>query len=160
MNPPSNGVRLAIDVGTARIGVARCDRDQIMAMPVTTLKVSDADSIKSAITQIIEFVSEFDCSAIYVGKPISLKEHETASTQMALDFAKLICDSVQIPVRMLDERLSTVSAAMQLRASGKSSRDSKSVIDQVAAVILLDHALAIEKATGTLAGEPFQSEGN
>lgn len=148
MITPSKGVRLSVDVGTVRIGVARCDRDQIMASPVATLSGEE-----TAIEEIIALAGEYSAELIYVGKPISLNLGHTASTEMAIAFAQHLASTSLIPVHLVDERLTTVAAQTQLHASGKSTKQSKNVIDQIAAVVLLDHAMAIEKSTGNLAGE-------
>lgn len=148
MITPSKGVRLSVDVGTVRVGVARCDRDQIMASPVSTLSGEE-----TAIEELIALADEYSAELIYVGKPISLNQGHTASTEMAIAFAQHLASTSSIPVHLVDERLTTVSAQSQLHASGKSTKQSKNVIDQIAAVVLLDHAMAIEKATGNLAGE-------
>ena len=148
MITPSKGVRLSVDVGTVRVGVARCDRDQIMASPVATLSGEE-----TAIEELIAIAKEYGAELIYVGKPISLSQGHTASTEMAIAFAQHMASASTIPVHLVDERLTTVSAQTQLHASGKSAKQSKNVIDQIAAVVLLDHAMAIEKSTGNLAGE-------
>lgn len=148
MLTPSKGVRIGIDVGSVRIGVARCDSDQIMAIPVVTIQMST-----DAINQVLQIVQEYQAEVIYIGKPISLNQNETSSTQMATEFANKLAQLTQIQIRLLDERLTTVSAQNTLYSAGKNSKKSRSVIDQVAAVILLDHAIAVEKATDTLAGE-------
>lgn len=148
MITPNRGVRLSVDVGTERIGIAKCDQDQIMAVPVATI-----DANKNALSSIVNLVSNLDVELIYVGKPISLNLNTTESTLMATNFAIQLADAVNIPVHLVDERFTTVSASSQLKNSGKNSRESRLIIDQVAAVILLDHALAIEKSSGTLAGE-------
>jgi len=145
----SKGVRLAIDVGSQRIGIARCDQDQILAVPVATL-VRDGQHF----AEILRLANEHKVELIYVGNPISLKGSVTKSTQDAVDFALDLAIKTELPIRLVDERLSTVTAQTNLRSAGKSTRTSRKVIDQVAAVIILDHALAIEKAKGTLAGEP------
>ena len=145
---PNKGVRLAIDVGTTRIGVARCDREHLLAVPVQTVSAGD-----SAILEISQIAKELQAELIYVGKPVSLGDRHTISTEMAIQFALELQGESEIPVRLLDERLTSVSAQTKLHESGKKAKDFKSVIDQVAAVILLDHAMAIEKTTGTLAGE-------
>lgn len=148
MITPSKGVRLSVDVGTVRVGVARCDRDQIMASPVATLSGEE-----TAIEELLALADEYSAELIYVGKPISLNQSHTASTEMAIAFAQHLAGTSPIPVHLVDERLTTVSAQTQLHASGKSTKQSKNVIDQIAAVVLLDHAIAIEKSTGNLAGE-------
>lgn len=144
---PSKGARLAIDVGTVRIGIARCDSNQILAFPVDTI-TNDS----TAMSKIAELVSTNSVELIYVGNPISLNTSNTKSTLVAQDFAKLLLTKVSVPVHLVDERLTTVSAQNQLQNAGRSPKSSRSVIDQVAAVVLLDHALAIEKSTGRLAG--------
>jgi len=90
---------------------------------------------------------------IVVGLPIALSGRETASTQDAREFAALIAvSSPDAPVRLVDERLSTVSAQQALRAAGRTAKNSRNVIDQVAAVIILQHALDFERASGTPPG--------
>lgn len=145
---PSKGVRLAIDVGTTRIGVARCDREHLLAVPVQTISAGG-----SAVLEISQIAKDLQAELIYVGKPISLGDKHTNSTEMAVQFAIELQGKSNIPIRLLDERLTSVSAQTKLHETGKKAKDFKSVIDQVAAVILLDHAMAIEKSTGTLAGE-------
>lgn len=147
-----SGLRLCFDVGQVRIGVAKCDRDQILAVPVQTLQVDEQTG-----SVIRELISEIEPAVIYVGLPINLKGANTASTQAAIDFAQqlsqvaaVIDDAIKI--RLVDERLSTSSALGALRDSGKSVRESKGLVDQAAAVEILELALAIEKRTGTLAG--------
>lgn len=147
MPQPSKGVRLAVDVGSVRIGVARCDTDQIMALPLTTLANDE-----TTIEQLLQLAAEYSAQVIYVGKPISLNENETASTFLAKDFADELSLLTDIPVHLLDERLTTVSAKNVIQDAGKSEKKSRSYVDQVAAVILLEQALAIEKSTGRLAG--------
>ena len=154
MITPSKGVRLSVDVGTVRVGVARCDRDQIMASPVATFSGEE-----TAIEEILKLVDEYNAELIYVGKPISLNQSHTASTEMAIAFAHHLAGVSPVQVHLVDERLTTVSAQSQLHTSGKSTKQSRNVIDQIAAVVLLDHAMAIEKSTGNLAGELVYPQG-
>lgn len=135
------GVRLGIDVGTARVGVARSDFHGMLATPVETVARGESD-----LSRIRELVGEFDAVEIVVGLPIALSGRETASTEDARAFARRIAAERLAPVRMVDERLSTVSAHAALRGSGRNSRQSRSVVDQVAAVIILQHALDFERA--------------
>lgn len=141
-------VRMALDVGSVRIGVARSDPDGIMAVPVVTISQSEK-SIDEALT----VAREYSATVIYVGKPVNLKGDSTASTEMAIDFAKALHAQIQgssldIEVRLIDERLSTVSANNAMQSAGKSQRQSRQVIDQAAAVVILEHALASEKSAG------------
>lgn len=141
------GVRLGIDVGKARVGVARCDRDGLLAVPVETVPRSEASAARIA-----ELAAEHDVLEVLVGLPISLAGSETASTDDARTFAREVAVSTGLPVRMVDERLSTVSAHAALRGAGRSQRSSRKIVDQVAAVVLLQQAIDVEKSTGTPAG--------
>lgn len=141
------GVRLGIDVGKARVGVARCDRDGLLAVPVETVARSEASAARIA-----ELASEHEALEVLVGLPISLSGNETASTDDARAFAREVAATTGLPVRMVDERLSTVSAHAALRGAGRSQRSSRKIVDQVAAVVLLQQAIDVEKSTGTPAG--------
>lgn len=137
------GIRLAVDVGKARIGVARCDPDGLLASPVETVP-RDEESM----TRIASLVAQEQPIEVLVGLPINLKGERTASTIDAEDFAAALAGVIPTPVRLVDERLSTVSAHHALRASGRSSRTSRTMVDQVAAVVLLQQAVDVEKSTG------------
>ena len=137
------GVRLGIDVGRARVGVARCDRDGLLATPIETLSRDDG-----TVAAIAAHVAELEPIEIIVGLPLSLSGADTASTQDAREVAEALAGAVAIPIRLVDERLSTVSAQRALRDSGRSTRGSRSVIDQVAAVIILQNALDSERTAG------------
>jgi putative Holliday junction resolvase len=142
------GVRIGVDVGKARIGVARCDPHAMLATPVRTVPRGDGD-----LAAIIELAAEADAIEVVVGLPLSLSGVRTASTDDAVGFARKLAAKVDLPVRLVDERLSTVTAQQALRASGRNSKTSRSVIDQVAAVIILQHALDFERSAGTPPGE-------
>jgi putative Holliday junction resolvase len=140
-----SGARLGIDVGRARIGVARCDAGGLLAVPVETV-ARDADG-DADIRRILELAEEFAAIELVVGNPLSLSGAPTASTDDAVAFAGRLAAS-GANVRLIDERLSTVSAQQALRASGKSSRSQRPIVDQVAAVIILQHAIDTERASG------------
>lgn len=135
------GVRLGVDVGTARIGVARCDPHALLATPVETVPRGDGD-----LERLVDLVAEFDAVEVIVGLPIALSGRETASTDDARGFARQLAKRMPVTVRLVDERLSTVSAQSALHASGRTTRSSRSVVDQVAAVIILQHALDFERS--------------
>ena len=135
------GVRLGVDVGTARIGVARSDFHGMLATPVETVKRGAGD-----LDRIAAIAAETDAVEVIVGLPLALSGRETASTADAKSFAAAIAGLEIAPVRLVDERLSTVSAAGALRESGRTAKNSRSVIDQVAAVIILQHALDVERS--------------
>lgn len=141
------GVRLGIDVGKARIGVARCDPDGLLAVPVETVPRNEA-----SIARIAALADEYDAFELLVGLPVSLSGGDTASTDDARSFAAELGSATGHAVRMVDERLSTVSAHAALRGAGRSQRSSRRIVDQVAAVVLLQQAIDVEKGTGTPAG--------
>ncbi len=146
------GVRLGIDVGSVRIGVARCDRDGLLATPVETVPrgMGDVDRIGS-------LARDEAAIELVVGLPRSLSGAEGAAAALARAFAVDIASAVALPVRLVDERLTTVSATRDLRAAGVSSRSGRAVIDQAAAVIILQGALDSERETGRLPGEAVVS---
>jgi putative Holliday junction resolvase len=135
------GVRIGVDVGKARVGVARSDRDGLLATPVETLT---RDSKTLAVLQTL--VTELEPLEIVVGLPLSLSGADTASTTDAREFAVSLAAATGIPVRLVDERLTTVSAQRALHDAGRRAKGSRPVIDQVAAVIILQNALDFERA--------------
>jgi putative Holliday junction resolvase len=135
------GVRIGVDVGTVRIGVARSDFHGILSSPVSTVKRGPGD-----IAELVRLVEEHEAIEVIVGLPLALSGRVTASTDDAIAFTEELSRRSPVPVRLVDERLSTVSATAQLRASGKNSKDSRPVVDQVAAVIILQHALDFERS--------------
>lgn len=136
-----DGVRLGVDVGTVRVGIAATDPDGRMAFPVATIARHDAD----AAAQVVALAQERAAAVIYVGLPLSLSGGESASTVDARQFAARVAELSSCVVRLTDERLSTVTATARMREAGRSSRQQRGVIDQAAAVVLLESALASEK---------------
>jgi putative Holliday junction resolvase len=149
------GVRLGIDVGRARIGVARCDAGALLAVPVET--VQRADDGDDDVRRVLELADEFGAIELVVGHPLSLSGAPTASTDDAVAFAQRLA-ARGVPVRLVDERLSTVSAQQALRAAGRSSRTQRPVVDQVAAVIILQHAIDSERASGMEPGRMLTTD--
>ncbi len=152
------GVRLGIDVGKARIGVARCDLHGMLATPLETVQRSssgDAD-----VRRILALADEHGAIELIVGMPLGLSGHRTPSTDDAEGFAARLADALRsaggepagAEVRLVDERLSTVSAQGQLRQAGRKTKQSRSIIDQAAAVVILQHALDMERARGEAPG--------
>ncbi|MFI7319275.1 Holliday junction resolvase RuvX [Streptomyces venezuelae] len=145
------GRRLAIDVGDARIGVASCDPDGILATPVETVPGRDVPAAQRRLKQLAE---EYEPIEIVVGLPRSLNGGEgPAAAKIRLftqDLARMVAP---ISVRLVDERMTTVTASQGLRASGVKSKKGRSVIDQAAAVIILQQALESERASGKAPGE-------
>ncbi|MCU1473704.1 Holliday junction resolvase RuvX [Amnibacterium sp.] len=143
------GVRLGIDVGTVRVGVARSDPDGVLATPLET--VQRGADVAGVVTRIEELADELEAIELIVGLPLAMRGTDTASTADSRRIAALLADGPR-PVRLVDERLTTVSAQAALHASGRDTRGSRRVIDQVAAVILLQHALDAERARGEAPG--------
>lgn len=123
---------LAVDVGTVRVGVAASDPDRLLASPVETVPAPGLD-------RVAELVVERGAVVVVVGLPTSLSGRaESASADMARDFAAGLATLVApVPVELVDERLTTVSATAALRASGKRGKAARAVVDQAAAVALL-----------------------
>ncbi len=134
------GVRIGVDVGTARVGVARSDREGLLATPVETVSRGTG-----TIARLSELITELEPVEIVVGLPISLSGGDTASTTDARDLAAQLAAASGIPVRLVDERLTTVSAQRALHDAGRRAKGSRPVIDQVAAVIILQNALDFER---------------
>ena len=135
------GRRIAFDYGDVRIGVAVSDPDSILSSPLTTLR-SDSKSLSKEILAIFE---EIEPVQIFVGKPALLSGNSGAASQKAEDFAQSLTALTDVEIVMVDERMSTVSAARNLREAGKNARDSKSSIDMAAAVAILDFGIEIQK---------------
>ena len=136
------GRRIAFDYGDVRIGVAISDPDSILASPLTTLSSGDP----KLFAQIAELIVENEPVDIYVGEPVNLSGQSSTSAKKALAFAEKLASEFKVPVTMIDERLSTVSATNAMRQSGVNAKDARNKIDMAAAVAILEQALAIEKA--------------
>lgn len=132
------GRRIAFDFGLARIGVAICDPDGILATP---LEAVPTKGYRGAIKKLIE---EYQPVALYVGKPLHLSGGISPSLEAAREFAHEL-ERFGIPIHLIDERFSTKSAARSLSEAGYTAKESKSKIDSAAAVAILECALAMEK---------------
>ena len=135
------GRRIAFDYGDVRIGVATSDADSIICSPLITLKATD----KSLLISISEIFEEIQPVQIFVGKPALLSGKDGIATEKALAFAALLRGITDVEIVMVDERLSTVTAARNLRDSGKNAKESKASIDMAAAVGILEFAIDCEK---------------
>ncbi len=129
-------MRLGIDVGTVRVGVAACDPEGIMAFPVATVARDEA-----AIASVAALAVERAAVEIFVGLPLHLSGAEGPSAVDARAFAAAVAERTGIPVRLVDERMSTVSASRNMREAGRNAKNQRSSIDQAAAVVILDTAL-------------------
>jgi putative Holliday junction resolvase len=150
------GVRLGIDVGTVRIGVASCDRDGLLATPVETVK---AEPRSAGMSRIAALVAEYQAIEVVVGLPRSLSGGEGPAAAKIRAYAAGLARRLHpVPLRLVDERLSTVSATRGLRASGVGSAKGRAVVDQAAAVVILQDALDTERMSGRPPGAMVQVE--
>jgi putative holliday junction resolvase len=142
------GVRIGIDLGEVRIGVARSDVDGLMAVPVTTVPRGEGD-----VAAVAELFSELQALEVLVGLPLRMDGTEGPAVGKIREWVHTLrAAHPAIPVRLIDERLSTVQATAHLRQSGRTARQSRSIVDQAAAVVIVESALARERATGQPAG--------
>ena len=143
------GVRLGIDPGDARIGVARSDPSGMLATPVETVRRGKGD-----LARIAEILAEEHAVEVVVGLPRSLSGREGPAAVKVREFALERARRVApVPVRLCDERLTTVSAEAMLRDRGRKGAKRRAVVDQAAAVVILQQALETERARGSVPGE-------
>lgn len=143
------GRRLGLDIGSVRIGVAACDPDGILATPLTTVRRTDEPA---ALRQLRDIAAEYEPLEILIGDPKSLDGRAHAAAVTALDFARRVAEVTGSPIRLIDERFTTVEAHHALAAAGKSSRQRREIVDAQAAVIILQSGLEFEHNTGDPAG--------
>ena len=143
------GCRLGVDVGDVRIGVARSDPSGLIATPVETVARGAGD-----LERLRALVAEEAAVEVVVGLPRSLSGGEGPAAAKVREFAAAIARTVHpVPVRLCDERLSTVTAESVLRERGKKGQKRRAVVDQAAAVVILQNALETERSTGRAPGE-------
>jgi len=149
------GVRLAVDVGSVRVGVARSDPDGILASPLTVLRPGPRKPAeRSELEELATLAASADAIEVIVGLPTSLSGREGAAAAAARSFAADLAGRLApIPVRLVDERFTTTQAHDALRRGGKDSRARRGVVDAAAAAVLLQAALDTERATGRPPGQ-------
>ena len=144
-----HGVRLGIDPGDARIGVARSDPSGFLATPVETVRRGKGD-----LARIAAILAEEEAVEVVMGLPRSLSGREGPAAVKVREFAAALARRVApVPVRLVDERMTTVSAEAMLRDQGRKGGKRRAVVDQAAAVLILQHALDTERTTGNAPGE-------
>ena len=131
----TRGRRLGIDVGAVRVGVALSDPDGLLATPLATVARDVAHGTDLA--AIAAFVAEHEAVGVVVGLPRTLAGREGPAAEAARAFGVALADRVAVPVEYADERLTTVVATRQMRESGRKGRRQRAVVDQVAAVAIL-----------------------
>lgn len=130
------GVRLCVDVGSVRIGVARSDASGTLAVPLEAVRAGDA-----SVAEVASLVAEWSAVEVIVGYPLTMRGEEGSSAVVAREWADRLAELIPVPVRLVDERLSTVQAQRALHAGGRSTRQSRSVIDSASAVMVLQAEL-------------------
>jgi putative Holliday junction resolvase len=169
--PTRHGRRVGIDVGSVRVGVAASDPSGLLATPVRTVARAVPGAVTGAVPgapgtdnaqvtapadveEIAALVVELDCIEVVVGLPRSLSGEEGPAAASARTYAgRLAARVAPVPVRLVDERLTTVDAHRSLRDSGVDSRRHRAVVDQAAAVLILQAALDAERSSGRPPGE-------
>lgn len=149
------GVRLAVDVGSVRIGVARCDSSGLIASPLATVPRGPGD-----LAAVAEIAATNDAIEIIVGLAVGLGGREGKAAADGRTFARALAVRLPaVPVRLVDERFTTVLAHAALQQGGHDSRARRQSVDKAAAALLLQGALDAERATGQPAGQLVSAEG-
>ena len=143
---------MGVDVGDVRVGVACCDPDGLIATPVETVAAG-----RGCIDRLAELASEYDVIEVVVGLPLSLSGRDGPAAIKVRAFTAELAKAVSpTAVRLVDERMSTMTADIQLRESNRSGKNKRAVIDQVAATVILQSALDAERIRGEAPGERVQ----
>jgi putative holliday junction resolvase len=149
------GVRLGVDVGSVRVGVASSDPDGVLASPLTVVRSGPGE-----LNELAALVTRADAIEVIVGLPVSLSGREGVAAAAARSFAAELAGRLApIPVRLVDERFTTTQAHEALRRGGKDSRARRDTVDAAAAAVLLQAALDTERATGRPPGQLVTSSG-
>ncbi|MEV8376330.1 Holliday junction resolvase RuvX [Kribbella sp. NPDC056861] len=146
---------MALDIGDARIGVASSDPHGVLATPVETVKAG-----AGALERIVGLVGELEAFEVVIGLPRSLSGGEGPAAVKIRTTAAQLDELLQkgssaVELRLVDERFTTVTAERMLRERGKKGSKRRAVVDQAAAVVILQHALDFERETGNPPGRPL-----
>ena len=143
------GVRLGVDVGSVRVGVARSDPGGVLAGPLEVIAHGRGD-----LDRLAGLIASHNALEVIVGLPTTLSGREGPAAVGARQVASALAARIApVPVRLFDERFTTTTAHAVLRQSGKDSRARRQIVDQAAAAVLLQAALDAERATGHPPGE-------
>ena len=134
------GRRLGIDYGQARVGIAICDIDGLVATPLVTLR-----NDSKLLANLASIIDEHIITGFFLGKPKHLSGVEGATVELVSAFAQRLAESFDLPITYVDERLTSGGAEKLLKSAGKNARESKGLVDQLAAVAILDLGIQIEK---------------
>ena len=152
------GIRIGVDVGSVRVGVSRTDPDGLLAVPVATLARPKAVAApRTDLDGVADLVGEYEPLEVVVGLPVTLDGTEGPATAAVrawvADLHRVLARrGTPAPVRLVDERMTTAAVTKELRAAGRDARSSRAVVDQAAAVMIVQHALDAERATGAPPG--------
>jgi putative holliday junction resolvase len=142
-------VRLGIDVGSVRIGVSRSDAGGLLASPLGTVRRGSGD-----LTELTRLAAENDAMEIVVGLALGLRGAEGRAAAEGREFAERLARQLApLPVRLVDERFTTVLAHAALQRGGQDAKARRQAVDKAAAAVLLQGALDAERSTGEPAGE-------
>lgn len=162
---PGPGRRIGIDVGSVRIGVASSDPGGVLATPVETVARSKVKGPGAPdVARVVEIVREYEAVEIVVGLPRTLRGESGSAVKAAEGFARALSKQVVgVPIRMADERLTTVSATRALRDSGVRGKSQRAIIDQAAAVAILqgwlDERSARLEVRSNTSSTPLEEQG-
>jgi putative holliday junction resolvase len=148
------GVRIALDWGDARIGVAACDADGTLAYPVSTVYAGAGE-----VPELGALIRQYEPIEVLVGLPRSLSGGEGPAAAKARERAVRLAAAIDLPVRLVDERLTTVTASQRLSEAGKRTKAQRRLIDAAAAVTILEQALAYEHSREEPPGELVSAPG-
>jgi putative Holliday junction resolvase len=147
------GVRLACDVGKARIGIARSDPRGVLAVPLDPVKAGE-----NSASLVRDIAIEYEAIEIIVGLPISMSGALGAAAEYTQAWVDQLSAVTEIPIRLHDERLTTVQAQRGLHEAGRTTKSSRAVIDSASAVVLLQTCLDSERSSGLPVGTEVRRE--
>jgi putative Holliday junction resolvase len=147
-------VRVGLDWGDARIGVAKCDPDGVLATPYATVRAGERE-----VADLLAVLAEVEPIEVVVGLPTSLAGTDGPAARKVRERAGRLATATAVPLRLVDERLSTVEASRRLREGGRRAKEQRSVIDAAAAAGILEHALSIERSSGSPPGALLLPDG-
>ncbi len=142
------GTRVGVDWGDARIGVARCDPDGVLATPYATVRAGERE-----LDDLLAVLAELEPLEVVVGLPTTLAGTQGPAAAKVRDRAAGLAARTAVPVRLVDERLTTVEVSRRMREGGRRSKQQRAVIDAAAAAAILEHALALERSRDEPPGE-------
>lgn len=149
------GVRVGIDIGSVRIGVARSDPDGVLASPLETVSRGTGD-----LAELARITTDSDAIEVVVGLAVGLRGSEGKAARDGRAFASALAERLApVPVRLVDERFTTVLAHAALQEGGMDSRARRASVDKAAAAVVLQGALDSERATGRPAGQLVDAGG-